>query len=149
MFPEQAIEGNVFLITTSYKGKLNGCTAAWVSRASFEPKLVTVSLSPERFTFGLIAKSKKFAIVLLPNSKIGVDLSKIFGFHSGRNYDKFASIKYFFSSLENPIPKGALAYLDCILVRKIKAGDHILLLAKIVEQKWIKKGKVLKREKLR
>jgi len=50
------------IVTASAQGKDNAMTAAWHSPISLQPPLYGVSISPNRFTHHLIAKSEEFGI---------------------------------------------------------------------------------------
>jgi len=124
----------VYVITTRYEDKVNGMTAAWVTRVSFSPPLVLVSVGKTRFTHELIKKGKIFAINILKEGQIGI--GKHFGFQSGKKVNKFANIPYDTSFTGSPILKEVAGYLDCSLVSSHKAGDHTIFLGEVIEA-WV------------
>ncbi len=132
------IPQGVFVITAKAGDKKNGMTAAWVSQVSFRPRLLSVSIAPQRYTYQLIKDSGFFAINVLGEGQ--VDLAKHFGFKSGREVDKFAEVEHFLAQKGSPILKEAIAYFECKLVSICEAGDHALFLGEIVDHQVLREG---------
>ncbi|MCR4287014.1 MAG: flavin reductase [Deltaproteobacteria bacterium] len=57
------VSHGVYVITTNHNGRVNGMTAAWVGRASFEPPLVTVAIGKTRFSHDMIKGSGIFVFM--------------------------------------------------------------------------------------
>lgn len=127
---KKIIQG-VYVISTRLDDKVNAMTAAWVSRASFEPPLVTVAIGKARYTYEMIVKSGVFAVNVLSNEHISV--GKHFGLKSGRKSDKFAGIDYETKSTGSPILKECTAWMDCRVISSIDAGDHVVFVGEIVD----------------
>jgi len=127
------IPQGIYIVTSKYENKINGLTAAWVGQVSFNPKLLSVALTPTRYTYELIKKSHLFCINTL--SKDQIQLAKNFGFVSGRQKNKFEGVDYFFAKHGCPVIKDALAYFECQLVKECEAGDHIILIGEIKDYK--------------
>lgn len=125
----------VYVITSSYNGKNNGCTIAWVSRVSFVPPLIAVSLAPERLTHSYIKQSKTFALSIVPDSEKGVELGRHFGLVSGRKVDKFANIEYLTDKTGSPILKESVGYVECNVLYSTEAGDHTIFVGEIISGK--------------
>jgi len=135
----KAIVHGVYVVTAQAEGRKNGMTAAWLSQVSFTPPLLMASIAPARYTHGLIKNSGYFAINTLSEDQ--VEIAKHFGYHSGRNMDKFKDIAHFEASHGSPVLKDAIAYIECKLINAVKAGDHTLFIGEAIE------GKVLKPDK--
>jgi len=127
------IPGPVAVITTKYKNKVNGMTAAWVAQASFNPPLIMVSIAPERYTHELIQNSKILAVNVL--SAMQIKIAKHFGFTSGKNIDKFESVIYEIKKTGAPIIKDIYAYFDCHILSAVRAGDHTIFIAEVQESR--------------
>ncbi len=132
------VPNGVFVITARSGDKLNGMTAAWVSQVSFRPRLLSVSIAPQRYTYQLIKEAGFFAINVLGVGQ--VEIAKHFGFKSGREVNKFAQIDYFLAPKGSPILKDAVAYFECKLVSICEAGDHSLFLGEILSHKILHEG---------
>ncbi|NIS74877.1 MAG: flavin reductase [Deltaproteobacteria bacterium] len=125
----------VYVLTASMNEKINGCTIAWVSRVSFEPPIVAVSIAPERLTHGYVKQAKTFALSVIPDSDRGVELGRHFGLVSGRKVDKFANIGYFTGETGAPILKEAIGYVECKVIFSTEAGDHTIFVGEILSGK--------------
>ncbi len=126
------ISHGVAAITTYWDEKPYGMAAAWFTRASNEPYLMTVSVWQENFTHDVFLKSHVFAANILGENK--QKLAIHFGRQSGRDIDKFSHITYRTEVTGSPILyKDAIAYMDCRIVDTLKAGDHTIFLGQILQ----------------
>ncbi len=125
------IFNGVFVITTKKGEKVNGMTAAWVSRASFKPPLLSVSIGKTRYSHDLIKDSGVFAVNVLSDKQIAV--GKHFGFKSGRKTDKFKDIEYETRKTGSPILPDTAGYFDCKVVKTCDAGDHTIFIGEVVD----------------
>lgn len=129
----------VYVITSSNGKELGGLTAGWVSRISHHPAMFMVSIAPQRHTYSIITEGRNFCINIM--SKKGVNIAKRFGNTTGWNVNKFSKIGYSRGLTGAPILKDAAAYIECKLVKRVKSGDHIVLLGKVVDAKMMSKDK--------
>jgi flavin reductase (DIM6/NTAB) family NADH-FMN oxidoreductase RutF len=125
------IFNGVFVITTKKGDRVNGMTAAWVSRASFKPPLLSVSIGKTRYSHDLIKDSGVFAVNVLSDKQIAG--GKHFGFKSGRKTDKFEDIEYETRKTGSPILRDTAGYFDCKLVNTCDAGDHTIFIGEVVD----------------
>jgi len=125
------ITSGVYVVTTRWENQLNGLTVAWLSRASFSPPLVSVSIGKTRFTCELILKSRVLAVNILAEGQ--EELARHFGFKSGRKVNKFEGLSYHQAVTGSPILQGVAAYLDGRVVGEMDAGDHLIFLTEVVE----------------
>lgn len=125
------ITSGVYVVTTRLDSRINGLTVAWLSRASFSPPLISVSIGKTRFTHDLIKKSQVLAVNVLAEGQ--EELARHFGFRSGREIDKFAGLEIRTAITGSPILQDVVAYLDCRVVGEIEAGDHTIFVAEAVE----------------
>jgi flavin reductase (DIM6/NTAB) family NADH-FMN oxidoreductase RutF len=135
----RVITNGVYVITTKTKEKINGMTAAWVSKVSFQPSLLMVSIAPTRYTHGLIKESGYFAVNVLAEGQ--QDLAKHFGFKSGRKHDKFKDLSYFDAPNGSPVLDQALSYLECKVTDIFTAGDHTLFIGEVLTAKILREDK--------
>ena len=120
------------IVTTSLEGTPYGMAAAWFTRASNEPYLVSVSVWHRNYTHEKIAQSRVYAINILGKGKR--DLVIHFGHQSGRDVNKFKDIVYRTGRSSAPIlHQDAIAYVDCKVVDTMKAGDHTIFLGYVLD----------------
>lgn len=122
----------VHIICAKFGEKMNGMTAAWVTRVSFDPVLIAVAIAPERYTYELIDKSGYFTINILKEGQ--EELAKHFGLLSGRELDKMKDIHYALTGSGVPILIDAPAWIECKVVNKVKAGDHFIFIGEVINE---------------
>lgn len=127
----EKMRSGLYIVTSSYRGTLAGCTCVWVTRASFAPPLLSVCLAPTRHTLGIIEQGKRFCVNVLGSED--AELARKFGFTTGAKDKKFTDIEYHRSANGSPILDAALSYLDCKLVSIAPVGDHRLVIGELVE----------------
>jgi len=132
------------LLTCRAKGKDNIMTLDWHTPLSFEPMMYAVSIGKTRFSLELVQKSGVFVV-----NFISKDFEKEVlwsGRHSGKNFDKFKETGFHKEEAETidcPIIKESLGYLECKVEKEIEVGDHVLFIAKVTKSKLKQKGKRL------
>jgi flavin reductase (DIM6/NTAB) family NADH-FMN oxidoreductase RutF len=113
-------------------------TAAWIMQASFEPLLLAVSINPDNASYELLHATGGFTVNVLKQGQL--DLARRLGTRSGRDEDKLAGLRSRPGRLGSPILEDALAYFECELLGRTRAGDHELVLGQVVD------GKILDRD---
>lgn len=112
----------------------NGMTAAWISRVSWNPPLVMVSIAPSRHTLQLIKEFGEFAVNIV-SERLADAASNIFGYLSGRDTDKFARAGIEperARAVRAPVIREAPVVLECRVRQYVAAGDHVLVLGEVV-----------------
>jgi len=125
------IQSGLFIVTTKSGDKINGLTVAWLTRASFDPPMVSVSVGKTRYSHGLIKESGVFAVNILSEGQ--TDIAKHFGFKSGKKVNKFENIVYETRITGSPILKDITGYLDCRVVSSCDAGDHTIFVGEVID----------------
>ena len=116
------------------KEKDNIITLAWHMPVSHSPSLYALAVGRQRFSAGMIQKSKCFAVNFMP-----AELEKevlLCGRKSGSSSDKFALCnfkKVECTTIDCARIKEAVGYLECELVQEIEAGDHIIFIGKVLK----------------
>ncbi|MBO7102535.1 MAG: flavin reductase, partial [Bacteroidaceae bacterium] len=82
------IQYGLFVITTSFEGRDNGCISNTVAQVTAQPTRISVALNKGNFTTELIQRSGRFTASILSEAA-DFELFKQFGFQSGRTVDKF------------------------------------------------------------
>jgi len=129
----QALNPEIWLVTTQADGLRGGLVATSVSQASIVPDLprMLVTLAKHHLTTQLIDLRGAFALHLLAEDQ--ADLAWRFGLASGRDLDKFAGLLCTETGLGNPQPANLPAWLDCRVEGRFDIGDRILFVAEVVD----------------
>ncbi|MDY3551569.1 flavin reductase family protein [Gemmata sp. JC717] len=108
----------------------NAFTAAWVMQVSFQPLLLALSVNPGHHSYPLLRTGRAFAVSVLSSDQL--DLARHFGTQSGRDIDKLAEVTWRAGATGAPILTAAAAYFDCQVVGDTEAGDHRLVIGRVV-----------------
>lgn len=120
----------VYVIGVAREGQRDGFTAAWVVQASFDPLLLAVSVNPHHASRAILRSSGGFSVNVLKHGRL--DLARRFGTRSRRDGDKFAGLSWHAAAGGAPVLDDALAYFDCRVAGTFPAGDHELVLGRVV-----------------
>jgi flavin reductase (DIM6/NTAB) family NADH-FMN oxidoreductase RutF len=123
----------VYAVGVAHGQRRDAFTAAWVMQVSFDPLLLAVSINPDNASYELLHASGGFTVNVLKQGQL--ELARRLGTRSGRDQDKLAGIRSRPGRLGAPILEDALAYFDCELRGRTRAGDHELVLGRVVDGK--------------
>ena len=129
----------IYVLTTSYKEKINGMIASWVSQVSYDPLLIMVAVHPNRYSHHLIEQSGCFALHVLASEQTSF-LSR---FKGSDIEAKFLSIEWGRGETGCPILKDCIAAFECKVRDKYIPGNHTLFLAEVIAAQVIAKGRPL------
>ncbi len=113
--------------------KDNIITLALCHVFSFKPALVGIGVAPARFSYGLLQKSKDFA-VNIPTKPL-LKAVELCGSKSGRRVDKFqvaGLTKEKATRISSPLIAECPVNLECIKVKEVETGDHVWFVGEVV-----------------
>ena len=125
------LTNGVYVIGAAHGGRRNAFTAAWVTQLSFDPLLVALSVNPSHASFPLLVGSGGFVVNVLREGQL--DLAKHFGTQSGRELDKLADVRWRAGQFGAPVLSDAAGFLECRVTATHTTGDHVLVLAEVVD----------------
>jgi flavin reductase (DIM6/NTAB) family NADH-FMN oxidoreductase RutF len=125
----------VYVVGVAADGRSDGFTAAWVMQASFDPLLPALSINRGHASYPLLHAGGGFVVNLLKREQL--DLARTFGTQSGRDHDKLAGVRWRPGRGGAPILEDALGYFDCRLERSLPAGDHDVVLGRVLEARLL------------
>jgi flavin reductase (DIM6/NTAB) family NADH-FMN oxidoreductase RutF len=132
------IPSGLFVLTIRYGDVETGMLTSWVQQCSFEPPQISIALKPERDVWAWLTDGAAFTLNILDDSQ-----TDMIG-HFGRG---FALTEPAFTDLAVERPNGiapvlseALAYLDCRVAGRLRAGDHDLLIGRVVGGEMLSDG---------
>ncbi len=102
------------IATTSGSGRVNMMPAAWAMPTSINPPLITIAISPKRYTYELLHARGEFMVNPIP-----VDMKSVVVFTgsvSGRRVDKIREVGielFKAKEIEAPCIEGSLACIEC------------------------------------
>ena len=125
----------VYVIGVAADGRSDGFTAAWVMQASFDPLLLALSINRAHASYPLLHGGGGFVVNLLKHEQL--DLARRFGTQSGRDRNKLAGVRWRPGRGGAPILEEALGYFDCRLESSMPAGDHEVVLGRLLEARLL------------
>ena len=126
--------GYVLYVLTANEGeKDNGCIINTVMQVTSDPLQIAIAVNKKNYTNEMIQRTKKFNVSILSESA-KFELFEHFGFHSGRDTDKFAD---FFDTKRSPngvlyITQNTNSYMSAYVKQEIDLGTHTLFIAQLV-----------------
>jgi 3-hydroxy-9,10-secoandrosta-1,3,5(10)-triene-9,17-dione monooxygenase reductase component len=105
---------------------------------SLDPQLVLFCAAKESTTWPRIQRADKWAANIL--SEEAEEVCRLF---AQKGADRFARISYTIGRTGAPILEEALAFVDCETVAEHDAGDHVIVVGRVVELGYAAGGKPL------
>ena len=124
----------LFVLTTSYEGKDNGCIINTAMQQTSKPNRISVTVNKDNYTCELIEKSGVFNVNIL-GEKTPFFLFQHFGFQSGKSTEKFAGQ---ITRTNNGVPYIATytcGVLSASVIQKVDLGSHMLFIADVTEER--------------
>lgn len=106
----------------------NGMIVGTFSSLSMDPAMVTFSVMHTSTSWPKIAEADRFGISLLSEDQQQVCLAL-----SAKGKDKLSAVNWSESEWGTPLIHGSLAWFDCRTEQQIVAGDHLIVVASVLE----------------
>ena len=124
----------VMLSCREENGRPNIITLAWVGTVCSEPPMLSVSIRKDRFSHGIVSRSREFAVNLVPASL--AKACDFCGVKSGRDLDKFEATGLHAEPAPNlktaPLIRECPLSLECRVEQVLELGSHDMFVARIV-----------------
>ncbi len=130
IFNETALGKNLLQkLKTVFTDEFFGMTVNSFSSVSLNPPLILFCVDDKSSNLSLFKKNRYFSLNILSEEQR--DLAS--GFAAPRNSKKWGIEPYFFGKFGNPIFQNSLGFFECEKHRVIKAGDHHIIIGKILD----------------
>ena len=127
----------VYIVASKMNGRLNGQIANAVIQVTSEPITIAASINKQNLTWEFIKKSGVFSVSILCEDT-PLEFIGRFGFHSGRDMDKFEGIKYKLGETGAPIVlDNAVACLEARVKQAVDAGSHTIFIGEVVNAEMV------------
>lgn len=113
--------------------KANIITVAWAGTVCTNPPMLSVSIRPERYSYGIIERTGEF-VVNLTNEAL-VKAADYCGVKSGRDTDKFSDMcltEVKADYVKVPLILESPINIECRVKEIIKLGSHNMFLAEVI-----------------
>jgi flavin reductase (DIM6/NTAB) family NADH-FMN oxidoreductase RutF len=129
----QRLTQGVYVVGGAHGEARNAFTAAWVMQVSFDPLLLALSINPQHSSYGLLKQSRAFSVNVMKKSQM--ELAAHFG--RPARADKLALVEWTTGRAGTPLLREALAWFECQVVSEHQAGDHVLVLGRVIDGKLL------------
>lgn len=119
--------GVTIVTTRQADGTPRGFTANSFTSVSLDPPLLLVCLAKTAHSCESFMRAGHFAVNVLAD-----DQKAVSGLFAGRAPDKFDQCRWTPGSGEVPLIDGALAQFACSRERLVDAGDHVVLIGRVI-----------------
>ena len=116
----------ITVVATNNNSILYGKTINSFSSLSLSPPLILFSLDKKSTKLKIFQNSKKVSINILSKDQ------KFISNNFVKKNPDWKEIKYEVLKSGNPIIKNCVSNLDCKIIDKIKKGDHIIFICKVL-----------------
>ncbi len=120
----------VYVIGVAHEDRRDAFTAAWVMQAAFDPLSIALSVNQLNASYALLHGSGVFTVNVLKAGQL--ELARRFGTQSGRERNKLDGVRWKPGPSGAPILDEALAYFECELTGSINAGDHEVVVGRVI-----------------
>ena len=121
------VTGVTVVTTSAADGVPHGFTANSFTSVSLDPPLVLVCIGHAVEGLEVYRKCREFAVNILADSQQAI--SETF---ATEHPDRFCGVRWHKGSRGSPILEDCVASLECAPVQRIEAGDHMILIGRVV-----------------
>lgn len=137
----------VYVVGVTDDGANNAFTAAAVMQVSLNPPMLAVAVNPANASYPLLVAGGIFAVTVLRSDQR--DVAGLFGTRSAHDGDKLHEVPWHASPGGAPVLDAGLSYLDCRVMSKHPAGDHVVILAEVTAGDFLQpEGRPLRYDEL-
>jgi len=129
----QRLTQGVYVVGVAHGGTRNAFTAACVMQVSYDPLLLALSINPNHSSYRLLKEGGSFSVNVLKKGQL--DLAEYYG--RSAQADKMALTDWTIDRTGLPLLHAALAWFECQVVSEHPAGDHVMVLGRVVNGKLI------------
>ncbi len=128
-------------IVSSVDGKhMTGHISNTVFQVTAKPAKFAIATNKDNLTTEYINKSKVFSISVLEQD-VDLEFLGSWGFKSGRDENKFASVNYKTGSTGAPIIiDKTIAWFECQVTNTIDTGSHIMFIGELIDYDLLQKN---------
>lgn len=122
----------LYAITAKHGEEVSMMTANWITQASFDPPLIVMAVQHDSHSRRVIEASGAFVVNLYDESQR--ELAGQLGMKFAKHPEKQNELIWQTGPVTgSPILEAALGWVECKVVNQMPSGDHVLLLAEVVE----------------
>ncbi len=122
------LTGVTVVTTIDRGGQPRGYTANSFKSVSLDPPLVLVCIAETAQSYDVFSETEHFGINIL--SEDHHEVSNVF---ASKHPEKFTHVRWNTGGRGSPLFDDAVAWLDCEVHNRVRAGDHTILIGRVVD----------------
>ncbi|MDR6203983.1 MULTISPECIES: flavin reductase family protein [Paraburkholderia] len=122
------VTGVTVVTTIQADGSPRGFTANSFTSVSLDPPLILVCIAKSASSYAVFSGTRHFAVSVLAE-----DQKSVSGVFASKAADKFAQVAWETRNTGAPVMTGAAASFDCAAHEVVDAGDHIILIGRVLD----------------
>ncbi len=126
----------VYIVGVSHGNQANAFTAASVMLVSYSPPHLALSVNIHHSSYRLLSASAAFAVNVLKHSQL--DFAQ--NYARPASSEKMAFAPWSPGVTGAPLLRDALACFECQVTGELPAGDHALVLGRVIDGKFLDAG---------
>lgn len=121
----------LYVITSKKDGQINGQIANTAFQVTSDPPTIAVSINKQNLTYEYIQASRTFAVSIISKAT-PMPFIGHFGFKSGRDINKFETVRYKTGETGVPIVlDNAIACIEADVVKELDCGSHTIFVGQV------------------
>jgi len=124
------VPSGLFVLTARHGTRETGMLASWVQQCSFDPPQVSMAVRKGRDVLDWLADGAAFVLNVLAEGQKQLVSHFGKGFEAGE--PAFDGLEVRRSADTGPVLLASHAYLDCRVAARFDAGDHVLVIGRVV-----------------
>ena len=120
----------VYVIGVTQGDRRDAFTASSLIQISYSPLLILLGVNPNHRPYSLLGDGSAFAVSVLKEDQLAT--ARHFGPHANGHADKLSRYVWRTGVTGAPILEDAIAYFECVTTGDMPAGDHRIILGKVV-----------------
>ena len=129
----------VYILSTGYENTYNGQIINALMQLTSDPICLAACLHKENYTTELVEKSGRFSISVLEEA-VPLKFIGLFGFHCGRDFDKFGKCTYEVDEGLPVVTDYSLAAIELRVISVQEVFTHKLFVGEVDESRLLKEG---------
>eukprot|EP00270_Netrium_digitus_P007188 TRINITY_DN2093_c0_g1_i1.p1 TRINITY_DN2093_c0_g1~~TRINITY_DN2093_c0_g1_i1.p1 ORF type:complete len:652 (+),score=178.64 TRINITY_DN2093_c0_g1_i1:50-2005(+) len=134
------ISGGLYIVSAQKGASRGAMVASWVSQASFKPLGITIAVAKDRAIESLMQVGDSFVLNCLAEDNFG-PIMKHFLKRFPPGADRFEGVQWVPAGNGSPVLTESLAYLECMVVRRMETNDHWITYAEVADGKVAREGR--------
>jgi flavin reductase (DIM6/NTAB) family NADH-FMN oxidoreductase RutF len=122
----------LYAVMAKHGDQVSGMTVNWITQASFEPPMLVVAVELDSHSRTVIEASGAFSVNIFESGQR--ELAGMLGRSLARKPEKLDGLAWSPGpTTGSPLLEAGLGWVECSVRGSLMAGDHILILAEVVD----------------